>query len=348
MVRRMACVAAMALALLRCGQVHAGTETLTVSIEYSAPPSCPDIVDFKTIVSNRLGYDAFLPDATDHVLVEVATINRGLEGHIEWRTPEGKWAGERRFPSRSDDCHELIRAMGFALALQIQFSAATGTRPGAAVAAEPLETTEPKAETPAAPPAPPPAPPKPEEPKQPPPALPEQPESPDRPVPVTYALGAGGALGFGMSSKATPLGRIFANLAWKSLVGEIAGEMSWPINTWREDRENGAGFGQQVILASLAGCGVSEKASACLLAKGGLIRIAGQKIDDPATPSGSIFQAGLRLGWTQPIVWRVFIAAQAAGLINLTHWRVMLDTYQVWSSPRLAGTIGLDIGVSLP
>jgi hypothetical protein len=347
MVRRMACVAAMVLALIRAGHVHAGTETLTVSIEYSAPPSCPDVVDFKTIVSNRLGYDGFLPEAPDHVLVEVSTANHILEGRIEWRTAEGKWAGERKFPSRSGDCHELVGAIGFALALQIQFSAATGTRPGSEAPVESTETTE-KVETPAPPPAPPPpAPPaKPEEPKRvEPPALPEQPESDDQPVGLTYKLGAGGALGFGMASTATPLARIFASLAWKSIVGEFAGEISWPTTTRRED---GAGFGQQMILASLAGCKIWDHVSTCLLVKGGLLRIAGQNIDIPAMPSGSIFQAGLRLGWTQPIARRLFAAAHAAGLINLTQWTVNLDSYPVWSSPRLAGTLGLDIGVFLP
>jgi hypothetical protein len=346
MFRRMACPAAMVLALLGAGHVHAAGETLAVSIEYSALPSCPDVVDFRTIVSNRLGYDAFLPEAPDHVSVEVSTVNRTLEGRIEWRTVEGKWAGERKFPSRTGDCHELIRAMGFALALQIQFSAATGTRPGTEAPVEPVENTEPKAETPAPPPAPPAPPAKPEEPKPvEAPALPEQPASDDQTERLKYEVGAGGAVGFGMSSKATPLGRIFASLAWKKIVGEFAGEISWPTTTRRED---GAGFGQQVILASLAGCRGWEHVSACLLVKGGLLRIAGQNIDVPAMPSGSIFQTGLRLGWTQPIAWRLFAAAHAAGLINLTQWTVNLDSYPVWSSPRLAGTIGLDIGVFLP
>lgn len=339
MLRRLACVAVLVSALLGTGQVRAGTEMLTVSLQYKAPPMCPDVVDFKTIVSNRLGYEAFVPDARDHVQVELLPVGRTFEGRIEWRTAEGKWAGERRFPSRSGDCHELVRAMGFALALQIQFSAATGTRPGV----EPSEPEEPKVE-PAAPPAPPPA--KPEEPpKVEPPAPPEPPEPAAPATQLTYALGAGGALGYGMSSKKTPLARVFANFGWRSLVAEIGGEISWPTRTWRED---GAGFAQQLILASLAGCGVREKWSACLLAKGGLIRIGGRNIDTPATPSGSIFQVGLRLGWTQPIVWRLFAAAHAAGLINLTQWRVTLDSYQVWTSPRLAATIGLDLGVSLP
>jgi hypothetical protein len=162
---------------------------------------------------------------------------------------------------------------------------------------------------------------------------------------VTYALGAGGALGLGMSSKTTPLARIFANLVWKSMAAEVGGEISWPTITRRED---GAGFGTQIIVASVAGCGLWDQASACVLAKGGLLRIAGQNIDKPTMSSGSIFQTGFRLGWTQPIAWRVFAAAHAAGLINLTHWTVSLDSTPVWSSPRLAGTLGLDIGVSLP
>jgi hypothetical protein len=129
------------------------------------------------------------------------------------------------------------------------------------------------------------------------------------------------------------------------MAAEVGGEISWPTTTRRED---GAGFGTQIIVASLAGCGHWDQVNACVLAKGGLLRIAGQNIDQPTMSSGSIFQTGLRLGWTQPIAWRVFVAAHAAGLMNLTHWTVSLDSTPVWSSPRLAGTLGLDIGVSLP
>lgn len=333
MVCRTTCVIVTALALLGTGQVHAGTETLTVAMEYSAAPTCPELADFKTIVSNRLGYDAFQPEAPDHVLVEIVPAGHTFEGRIEWRTSEGKWAGERKFPSRSGDCQELARAMAFALALQIQFSAATGTRPTAEIPVEPPEAAKPAAEPPA-PPAPPPPQPEPQK-KAEAPALPEQPEATDAPADIVYELGAGGAVGFGMASKVTPLARAFADLAWRSLVAEVAGEFGFPTITRRQD---GAGFGQQLFLASVAGCGVLDRVNLCLLVKGGLIRIAGQDIDQPGTPSGSIFQAGARLGLTQPLVWRVFAVVQAAGLVNLTRWKVSLDGFQVWSSPRLAAT----------
>jgi hypothetical protein len=345
MVRRTSCVIAMALALLGAGQVYAGSETLTVALTYSAAPLCPELADFKNIVANRLGYDAFQPEAPDHVLVEILPTGHTFEGRIEWRTAEGKWAGERKFPSRSGDCQELARAIAFALALQIQFSAATGTRPTAEIPAEPPETAKSATESPA-PPAPPPPPVQPEPQKKvETPVPPEQLRADEVTPKITYELGTGGAVGFGMSSGLTPLARAFADLGWRSLVAEIAGEFGFPTITRRED---GAGFGQQLFLASVAGCGIVDRANICLLFKGGLIRIAGQDIDDPSTPSGSIFQAGARLGLTQPLGWRLFAVLQMAGLINLTRWRVYLDGFQVWSSPRLAATLGLDIGVSLP
>lgn len=341
-VRRTVCIIAMALALLGAGQVHAGAEAITVAIEYRAAPLCPELADFKAIVSNRLGYDAFQPEAPDHVLVEIAPAGHALDGRIEWRTAEGKWAGERKFPSRSADCQELARAMAFALALQIQFSAATGTRPTAQVSAEPPEAEKLPPEPPA--PATPPVPPEPPKPSEPPAPAPP-PKTAGEASPLAYALGAGGAVGFGMSSKATPLARAFGSLAWRFLAAEVAGELGFPTTARRDD---GAGFEQQLFLASVAGCGILDRAHICLLAKGGLIRIAGQDIDEPGKSSGSIFQAGARLGLTQPLGWRLFAVVQAAGLVNLTRWRVKLDQLEVWSSPRLAATVGLDLGVSLP
>jgi hypothetical protein len=126
---------------------------------------------------------------------------------------------------------------------------------------------------------------------------------------------------------------------------ELAAEGAWPTTTHRSD---GAGFSQQALLASLAGCGSIEHWSACLLAKGGVIRIVGEIIDVPASAAGPVFETGLRLALTQFLGSRAYLAAQVEGLVNVTRWRVTLDQNLVWASPRFAGTVGLNFGVRFP
>jgi hypothetical protein len=331
---RLVCAAAAICIPMRAqseGQADAGT--FAVALEYSAAPGCADVNDFKAIVIGRLGYDAFRGDARDRVLVDIASRGNSFEGHIERRNAEGRWAGDRTFPSRSDDCGELGRAMAFALALQIQLSARVS-----AVPAEPGNTSAPPVSPIPAPLA----------------------STPTSSVQVatptltkaatslylapkpTLNIGAGGLLGFGLSSKAVPFGRAFGSVAWQHSSLELAAEVAWPTTTRRED---GAGFSQQLLLVGVAGCGDSQRWSACLLAKAGEIRILGKDVDNPKSLSGPILETGVRLGVRQRLGRYLYVAARAEGLVNLTRWRITLDQNLVWTAPRFAAILGLDIGV---
>jgi hypothetical protein len=119
-------------------------------------------------------------------------------------------------------------------------------------------------------------------------------------------------------------------------------EVAWPTTTQRED---GASFSQQQFLVGAAGCGDLQPWSACLLAKAGEIRIVGQNLDRPKSPSGPILETGLRLALVQRLGRHFYLAARAEGLVNVTRWRVTLDQNLVWTAPRLAAIVGLDIGV---
>ncbi len=88
--------------------------------------------------------------------------------------------------------------------------------------------------------------------------------------------------------------------------------------------------------------------SACLLAKAGEIRIVGKDVDNPIALSGPILETGLRLAVLHRLGRRLYVAARAEGLINVTSWRVALDQNLVWTAPRFAATIGLDLGVRFP
>lgn len=316
---------------------------LAVALEYSVPPGCPDASEFKSIVVGRLGYGAFREDVPDRALVHVVAHGRTFDGRIEWRDAAGRWQGERTFPSRAGDCPQLIRAMAFALALQIQLLATAATSPEAQPPAQ-ARTEEAATAQPS------PAreePPAPEE--SPPPTLPppvtatpeaEAPKVPSRPL--GFAVGVGALATLGVSTDVTPFARVFGSVARGALSLEVAVELG-PASTIR--REDGAGFSHRELLAALAACGAVDRWSACLVGKGGQIRIDGKGIDWPASTFGPYLQTGLRLAVRQDLGSRFFLRAQAEGLVTMTRATVTLDDHSVWTAQRFAGTLGLDLGV---
>jgi hypothetical protein len=231
--------------------------------------------------------------------------------------------------------------MAFALALQIQLAARASASPVSNQTAGPTETTNtsgtqaspvPAAlastRTPFVPEVPL--------------ALTNEPTTSSQVPRPTLNIGGGGLLGFGLSSAAVLFGRAFGSLAWQHSSLEVAAEIAWPTTTRRED---GAGFSQQLLLVGGAGCAEFQRWSACLLAKAGEIRILGKDIDKPKALSGPIVETGLRLALVQSLGRHLYVAARAEGLINVIRWRVTLDQNLVWTSPRFATTVGLDIGV---
>ncbi len=193
----------MCVSLLAPKEGRADTGQVTVALEYSSVPDCPDVGYFKAIVFDRLGFDAFADSAPNRVLVKITSRDRAFEGGMEWLDAEGNWAGDRTFPSRSSDCEDLVRAMAFTLALQIQFSALASAP---ASANTPSKQTNQASQTPSAAPAPlarnPPAI---DQQKAPAPASAPMPSARFRPV---FAVGVGAQVGFGMSPSAVPTARI--------------------------------------------------------------------------------------------------------------------------------------------
>jgi hypothetical protein len=280
-------------------------------------------------VTGRLGYDAFSPDAPDRVVVRIEAAGRTLEGRLEWHDASGGVIGEQRFPSRTGDCDELTRAIGFALALQIQLMAATvgeSRPPPAPATVAPAPASAP-----------------------PPPVTPTTAmqietagsRAPGAPGPFVV-VGVGASAGFGLASEPVALGRLFATIQWSHLAVELAGEATTPSTTHRAD---GAGFSQEEFLASLAGCGVRSPFSLCAVGKVGELRVAGQGVDVPLTASGLTVQTGLRLVASHTFGYRTYIMARVEGLARLTDGTVTLDSMPVWSTPRFAALLGIDVAI---
>jgi hypothetical protein len=312
---------------------QARTVVVSAQLDYAAAPGCPAVGDFEAIVYGRLGYSAFRTDAPDRVIVRIASAGRALEGRLEWRDATGAAVGEQLFPSRSGDCAELTRAMGFALALQIQLMAATiGENRSGPAPAPPADTAV--AKIPTAPPA----------------ITPVQIQKAGSGAADTTELragpsvlvGLGAAVGLGVTSDPVAIGRVFAALAWSHAAVELGAEVSVPSTTHRTD---GAGFSQEQILASLVGCGVRGSWSVCAVGKAGQLRVVGQAVDVPLTASALTIQAGLRLSASHILGKRTYIVAHVDGLGRLTQGTVTLDSMPVWTTPTFAGLLGIDVAL---
>jgi hypothetical protein len=341
-------VGALCLTLLSPAQARAKTAGFVATLEYEPAPSCPGAEALEAIVEARLGYAPFADGSAHHVFLSITPNGTALNGRIEWRDAQGQWTGDQSFSMASGDCLRLVRTMGLALAVQIQLLADTVAAPAVdrEQAAEPKSIPQASAEAPGA-----------HEanrsnatkPQKTPERIQETPNLAEPapkfaqpgPAPV-FAVGAGPSIGLAMTPKPILLGRIFGMIALGQTSIELAAEMSLPATTRRAD---GAGVSAQFRLLSAAGCQGIERWNACFVIDAGQVSLAGKDIDRPTSTHLPFVAAGARAAFIQPLGPRVFMKAHANGLLILTRWTANLDDVPVWTSPRLALTLGIDMGV---
>ena len=333
-------VGALCLSLLSPAPAGAKTSDFTTTLEYQSAPSCPGADALEAIVDERLGYHPFAAVAPRRVFVSITANGPSLSGRIEWRDAEGQWTGDQAFSMVSGDCLRLIRTMGLALAVQIQLLADQNTPlvdrdstaeakpvPKAASEARSAEQAKPA---------------KPATERGAPDAVKATEDATRSGSPPVFALGAGPAIGLGMAPHPIFLGRVFGMLTLRHTSLELAAEMSLPATTRRSD---GAGVSTQFRLLSAAGCAAIERINACLLLNAGQVSMAGKDIDRPTSTHLPYLAAGARAAFIQPLGRRAFVKAHANGLLILTRWTASLDDVPVWTMPRLALTLGVDMGV---
>ena len=358
------CACAVYVAMLGLGAGRAQAALFTVNLDYNGGPGCPDVQDFEAAVRARLGYDPFAPGAPDHVSVRITPGNGVIDGHLEWRDSTGRWAGDQTLPVATKDCRHLVRALAAALAVQIQLLAATrdpddglaapknGGPPPEPPMPQPAPRPVPRSVAQSEPQSPPQSKPESKPQSKPAPISPDEtpaatvettpsaPSPPRGPGPV-WALGAGTSVGFGMSSSPVLLGRVLGSLGWEHISVELAAEASLPSTPRRSD---GAGFVQQHLLGSAAACGKLTRWRACLLANAGEVRMRGEDIERPTSAVMPLVQAGARLGIVQPLNGAFFVDVHADGLVNVSRWTGALDGLPVWTAPRFAAVLGVDVG----
>jgi hypothetical protein len=73
--------------------------------------------------------------------------------------------------------------------------------------------------------------------------------------------------------------------------------------------------------------------------------MAGEDIEHPTSAQVPVVEVGARIGVVQGLGRRMFLNAHADGLTILTRWTATLDQVAVWTAPRFAAALGVDVGV---
>jgi hypothetical protein len=327
-----ALVAAAAVAAPCAAEGATGT---VVRLEYQADVDggCVGEDELRRMVMDQLGHDPFRSDAEQRMAISIAKTEAGFQGRIVWTEAGGRPIGERLLSSRSRDCHEIAANVAFAVALQLQL-VDRGRSNDAGAAVPDTERPPPKASD----------------------EVNRGPVTVERPghgadastVPVPasparllLAVGAGPAVGVGMTPEATAFGRLFVVARFGRLSAEIAADAALPA-TQREP--DGSGVVVNAMGSSAAGCAHVSAASACLLGRLGWIRARGMGVAVPSTSWGRFGEVGIRLAVAREL-GRFIVSVHADGVVMLSRWNVVLNDAVVWSVPRVGAVVGLDVAL---
>jgi len=100
----------------------ASARPTAVRLTYQADPripDCPDMVQLKRSVEERLGAAPWDPDAERQVHVRVVRVGEERRASIEIRDRRGALLGQRMLSSQQADCRELAEAMALAISIAI-------------------------------------------------------------------------------------------------------------------------------------------------------------------------------------------------------------------------------------
>ena len=306
---------------------HAATDTL-VQLDYQADEQggCVGEDELRRMVTAQLGHDPFRADADQRLSITITRTDAGFEGRIVWTEADGRQVGERLLSSRSRDCHEIAANVAFAVALQLQLVERGASNAEDDAAAKPPPNGDGGNRVPA------------------PPDLSAQaPANPPQasPTPLHLAVGAGPALGMGMTPDATAFGRLFVVARLSRFSAELAADASLPA-TLREPDGNGVTV--NAVGSSAAACGHVSLASACLLGRLGWIRARGTGVASPSTSWGTFGEVGARVAATWEL-GRFVVSGHADTLVMLSRWNVVLNDAVVWSVPRVGVLAGVDVAL---
>jgi hypothetical protein len=335
----LACAGCLAIAT---GRSHAGTKPY-VDLKYDVDPAlraCPDAVEFRSMVAERLKYDPYREGSALAVDVRAKPSEQGLDGSVRWSSPADPGLSERHFSPKSQDCHELMATIAFVVAVQLELMASES---GAEVASKSIDGGTGKSTDGATKPNPAAA----EAPPSPPEATRvggSDSTSPAAAVPSSWSilLGAGPTVGVGLAPAAIAQGRVFLAAESARLALEIGAEAGLPTTTYQD---NGGGFRYQLALGTLAACARRRSFELCGVGKLGRLAVRGVAVDKPASSAGFVAQVGPRASYALALGDHLAFLAHVDALFLTTPWTVDVNHFPMWTMPRFSAVAGIDLAV---
>jgi len=296
---------------------------------------CPSEADFRRAIGRQLGFEPFASAGSVKVVAHLQRAPQGIEGVVIWRGTGSTSEGERRFLSAPDECAGLARAMEFAIAVQIEMlgkpnhsadphrtdpDPRAGPPDRESDAAQHASVSNRAERSPAG-------------------AVPA-PAVERRSAAWLVLVGAGPLVEWGTSPGTSPGARLFATLRREALSFELGVEANWP-TTWRND--DGSGFRAWALAGTLAGCGHVSAFSLCGVGKAGRLAVTGFGVDSAASPAGWLVQVGARIAGSHRFANGTLASLHADLVGTPAPWTVELNRVPVWTTPSLAGLVGIDI-----
>lgn len=276
---------------------------------------CPDEEALRRAISRRLGQDPFRSDANRLLSVVIGASGPELVAHVALRREGAAQAGERRLTSTPGDCGELFESISLAASIALDPL-------GMVVSSEP-------------PPAPPPAPaaPPPPAPTPTPVVLPEPEPTPRRTW--TATLGISGLLGAGPGP--TLGGSVGGRLQGERFSLGLEASAELPSTKQVSSGEVEASRAQLGLL----GCVHARWVGACALGLGGVQRGLGRGLAAPRAVATPAFGVGGRVEVVWPETGPLAGGLHAELQVPLTRTTLRVDGQEAWSTPPLAGLLGL-------
>jgi hypothetical protein len=301
----------------------------------AVPPDCPDQTELRDAVAGQLGYDPFWEDAPRTLSVQLASDEQ-LHAKLELRDGSGRLLGARLLTAERQDCRGLAAAL--VLAIDIAIDPLFRSRPRAPAA---VPAPGPGSPTPAivvAPPASAPATGGSAPPRG---AISSPAAAARRGVNLRASVGVSAWLGAAPTVTMAVAAQL--GLRWRLFSCGLEGRVDLPSQT--QTAEVGS-VQTQLLLGMLVPCLHYRFLAACALLSLGALRGEGVEVAQPRQQTTLYSSAGLRLAAELRLVKSVHLRPHLDLLGVLTRTELRVGDTQVWSTPPVAGAVGLDVMAS--
>lgn len=309
------------------GTAHAASRA-SARFGYSADAAslkCPSEAEMRDILASRLGYDPFVPDAEQVVIVRFERRGaRGLAGSFDIQGPK---PGHHEIASANNDCRELAETLATAIAIRLDPASLGGHEEPPPLPPPFPAPSSPKVSASVAP-----------EPSQSAPADRSDREKPSSSRP-TYLVGIAGSGLAGELPAFTGAVALAAGVRGGHLSASVEGEATLPASraVGAQTREVSA----SLLSGAVVPCAHAEMFFGCFVGRLGAFRGEGTGVDVPSNASALYFSAGVRAGLEMRVSEPLYVVVSLEAVAPLTKMALQLSGAEVWSSPSVAGRAAL-------